>query len=413
MEQQVSSSWLTRFLYAAGKTGIPFQYLQFTGISVMAAALANRVSLSLYQGSRLYPNLITMLVGPSGVGKGRAINYGIGLLEEAGLGRAVGLFGGSLTSAALVDFLASEDGKLGDGRSRAYFISPELASSIKWGEHADALIKRMTDFYTGDLREFSDATRMKGGRTTIIEPCVNWLGGSTRMWLLGNLKPDAISGGFMARSFFVEQNEYPRDAPPFPVYPPDALEVREGLKKELGERIIRLSGEFKFTQSGQRLMEEWVTSRPRPQFDDQMPAFQRQRELALKLAMIVSASESSSLLLDYQHVYEGITLTETEKEEEKPLIRFVGSGGKMTDMEYIAERIKKFGEVTRAELTKMATSKGIESIQFQTIIERLKAQEDIEEIYVAPKTAGTKRRTIYRWSKASLSLSDLRREEAI
>ena len=403
-------TFVERYVYAQGKSDLPLIYHRHVAISILASCLQNRVWLEFYKGSPLYPNLYTFLVGPSGVGKGRAISAGMSLLEGAGLTEEVGMLGGSLTSAALMDFLSSKGGRLSNSTSRVYLVHPELSSSIKWGEHSDALVKRLTDLFTGDLSNYSDGTRTHRF-ITAGKPCINWLAGSTRRWLVTNLRSDVMAGGFMARGLFVEVlQKPPRQF--LPIYPPDYGIVMNDLQDQLVNRVYRLSGEFIITQGAMEYLQEWYMNRPEPKSEEALASWHRHRELSLKVAMVLSAGTDSTKLIRVGHLYEAVQLIEEIKAGERDLWDFVAAGGKVLDFDLVAQKIAYAGEIAHSELLRMLAPRGINARRLWEIINMLEQQDRVETKLQKFK-AGYKQKSvpIYKWISSKPTVTQLRRED--
>ena len=399
----MKSSWgdnfIERYIYSQGKSDVPSFFHRFVGISIVAATLQNTVWVELYKNSPLYPNLYTFLIGPSGVGKGRAISAGIGLLESAGLAEYCGLLGGTLTSAALIDYLAGDRGIIKSGTSRAYLVHPELASSIKWGEHSDALVKRLTDLYTGDLSSYADGTRTKKF-VSAGKPCINWLAGSTRKWLVTNLKSDAMAGGFMARGLFVEVG---RKLERFfiPEYPADYNEVMAELQQELAERIYNLVGPFVIDEEGMGFLREWYMNRPQPKSEEAQASWYRHRELALKIAIIFSACSNSSQIINMEHIYEAITLVEEVKTTESQLWEFIAADGKTVELLFVEEKIANAKVIDHPALVRFTSPRGITSRKLNEYLYILEQQGKVETKREPSPMNPSRSVVTYRWKSST------------
>jgi hypothetical protein len=370
MENNLRVNWkdsfIEKFIYAQGETDIPEIYLRYIGLSIISAVLQNRVWMELYPGDPLYPNLYTFLIGPSGVGKGRAISAGIRIIEACGLSDHCGMIGGSMTSASILDFLASKRGSIKPGTSRAYIVHPELASSIKWGDHSDALIKRMTDLFTSDLANYTDSTRTSGIKN-VGKPCVSWLAGSTRRWLVTNLKSDVMAGGFMARGLFVEV--FQRTKTIFlPEPPQDRNDIVGQLQVELAGRIYDLEGMMSLTEDALEYLKSWYMTREEPKSEEGKASWNRHRELSMKIAMILSASEGRDKIIKFDHLFEAISMVESIKSTESDLWGFISSGGKMVDIDFVSQKIELAGEIEHSELLNLTLRKGVNTKRLYELI---------------------------------------------
>jgi hypothetical protein len=402
VEQRVweegENNFVEKFIALQGLTETPNLYFRFVAISIISAVLQNKVWLELYPGSPLYPNLYTFLIGKSGIGKGQSIGAGMKMLSDSGLADEAGAFTGSFTAAALIDFLASKAGKGRADTSRAFIVSPEFASSIKWGDQSDAIIKTLTDLFTADLTNYTDMTRGKG-IVKIGKPCVSWLAASTREWLVSNLKPDAIRGGFMARCLFVEAT---RKTPgvSLPEKPPD-YELRFGeLQLQLISQISQLRGEFVLSAEAQSYLRDWYTSRVAPISPAAQASWNRHRELALKVALSLCAGDPQTVgIIEFDHLNEAISLIEMVKENESNLWSFVGSRGKTQDIDYVARRIRTAGTIYHTVLLNAcASARGILGKKLHELILTLEQSGKIRRGREEKTTSGrTSAKTYYEW----------------
>jgi hypothetical protein len=378
---------------------------------MIAACLQNKVYLELYKGSPLYPNLYTFLIGPSGIGKGRAISCVMSFLETCGVTEEIGVKGGSITSAALIDFLSSKKGSLPNGTSRAFLVHPELSSSIKWGEHSDAFVKRMTDLFTGDLGTYEDSTRTSGAKSA-GKPCMNWLGASTRRWLVTNIKADAMAGGFMARGLFPEVMNMPNTRQFLPIYPDDYPQVFDTLQQRLVNEILTLTGEFKMDTEALDYLEDWYMTRPRPRTEEGLASWQRHRELALKIAMALSAGTDSSKIINLGHLYQAVALVEEIKSGERDLWDFVIAGGKVIDLDFVSQKIAIAGEITHIDLLRATSSRGIHSRKLWELLDILEQQNRMVTKVIPANPALRKRKVIYyTWKSEKPTLAHSRQED--
>lgn len=399
-------NFVEKFIALQGDTPIPRIYLRFVALSLLSAVAQNKVWVELSPRNPLFPNLYIFLVGQSGSGKGRAMKAGLQLLESCGLQDYVGILGGTFTAAALIDFLASKWGKGVGDTTRSYVVTPEFASSIKWGEQADALVKTMTDLFTADLSVYTDATR-GGGVKRVGRPCVSWIAGSTRDWLVSNLNANAIGGGFMARCLFVESfQRLPLTFAPDP--PPNEAELWAALQLQLVDRIQRAQGRLIIEPKGLAYLREWHERRDVPRSDEALASWNRHLELSLKVATLLSlgdpaqgTSGSDPGSITEFHLYEAVSLVEEIKSTESMLWSFIFKKGKIHDIDYVAGKIKQAKEIDHsALLTRVASGRGILARRFTEIIETLRAAKKIEVTRQDRKDATNGKalgKLVYRW----------------
>ncbi len=263
----------------AGTSEVPAQYHLWCAISMIAAAVSNRVWLD--KGRKLAPNLYVALVGPSALGKGEAIETMLALVREQ---RRINYYKGKITGPGLIDILAmpSKHGRV--SWAHLYLVTPELSFSVGRGEWADALVKQMTEMYTGSPDAMLERTRTRGGMK-VIDYCLNWIAGTTREWLVSCIPPDAISGGFFGRMVVVP-GEYDFDTRYVrPIHDPDRDMIAAYLRARIA-RLAKLEGQFLLDPQAAEVETAWYLGRTPPTDPDLFAAWKRQHDLMLKLGMI-------------------------------------------------------------------------------------------------------------------------------
>ena len=278
--------YLRSYIAYAGISEIPPQYTKWCGLMTLAAAAEDRVWVSKFRDKHIPPNLYILLLGPSGIGKGEAIDTALRLIEPLGLR----VYRGKLTAPFLVDELASR--KL---PPKMLFVTPELALSVGSGQLADDLIKLMTELFTGGSYVFQEGTRTHR-RHTFTGHCLNWLAGTTKEWLRDCVSQEAVRGGFFGRVASVSA-VYDLDVRVYtPQYRRDHVRLEQELRTHL-EGIRGLSGEMALAGDANTLLEQWYMERPARSDEAMIPTWKREHDLVLRLAMLCSLGESADGVL--------------------------------------------------------------------------------------------------------------------
>src|SRR2546425_1209776 len=330
---------LDKYVYVAGESETPPQFHKACAIALAAACLQNRVWAATTRHSKLYPNLYTILLAPSGAGKGQAIQYALSYLnddQKAGSG----LYTGKATGAFLTDFLNMDEGKLDDGTTRVFLVYPELANSLGRKDLAQDFVTTMTDLFTGDLPTFMHGTRTKG-LVKVGKPCVNWLAGSTKEWLGSTIQATAVEGGFSARCLFIE-GQYASVRRWVPEYAADVEAVRLQVENWV-QKMLTVGGEMVLSGEAEDLGEMWYTTRERPHFPDSLPSWYRIRELSIKIAMILALAESDRLVIEARHLQDAIAYVEAIKDDERNILDWIGAKPERSDLDYVAHRVERVG----------------------------------------------------------------------
>jgi hypothetical protein len=113
------------------------------------------------------------------------------------------------------------------------------------------------------------------------------------------MPPHAVGGGFTSRIIFVYQNK-PEKLVAFPEMTPEMEVLKAKLIHDL-KVVEKLRGQFKLTEKAREWYEGWYTEVFKPETTPYASLdgyFGRKHDTLLKVAMCLSASKSSSLVVD-------------------------------------------------------------------------------------------------------------------
>lgn len=282
------------FLHAQGESEVPPQFFLWSLLSVMAAAVADRVWIKKFRSENLTPNLYTMLLGPSGCGKGQAIDAAVPLVKTLPRCRT---FEGPITAQGLEKFLHQIKKKEAGGRqlgSKVFLVHEELAMCIGEGKQASDFVKAMTGLWKSRVGVIEKQT-VTSGHYAMENPNLNWLCGTTKEWLIESIPLSALKAGFGRRIIGIE-GERNRDIRiPEPIFPEDYDEVMDHLRQRF-ELLSHMEGEFEKSIGAQAMEYEWYMQRPPPADEDAYPAWDQAHDLSLKLAMLIALAEGGDRL---------------------------------------------------------------------------------------------------------------------
>lgn len=380
------------YLHSRGEDDVPYYFHFWSIVSAIAAAVGNQVYFFRVRERPLYPNMYCILIGESGVGKGRAIEAVESILVDIG---AINYQRTKLTAQFLFDLLSdsAQDPMTGETKvianPRIYLCHPELAFYFGKGEHSQSLVETLTELYGGSCT-FGEGTRMHGAHT-VRGACINWLAGSTQEWMVKAVSTEAVMSGFFARVAVV----YPEADPPRqmmqPTYPPDYYEVMEHIKA----RFLMLSmmqGEMVQTPGALNWMEGWLANRKEPEDRLLLPAWRRQRELIYKLAMILCLADGGPMVLREHHVIRGEKLSRLVIEKCMPsLVEFSHRSFDTRHTNAVEDIIARKVTVTRSQLTKLAYKRGINGAGVRAALADLRQSR---QILVDTTTTGGE---VYTW----------------
>lgn len=309
-------NWLERYLEFTQNSEPPVIYHLWTGIVAIASCLQRKCYINWGHAQIIYPNLYAVLVGPPGGRKGTAMKIGKEFLTSIDI---------SLSSDSLgsIQALYNEI-----NTSRQMYIDPtdgldrEHKSLSVWSEEFQVFLNSLDQRFVLNLTDLFDCpSRWKyssiGRGMDDLSNC--WLtifGATTPSLLQSSLSQDAVGGGLISRIIFVVGYGKAKKVP-ITFLSKEEIELHDLLAEDL-EDIKNMTGPFDVTQEFMDVYSQWYLS-PHSTAgvdNDKFVGYNERRALHLrKLCMIISASESSSRLLEAKHLYRALHILEmTEKE---------------------------------------------------------------------------------------------------
>lgn len=285
----------------------PDSYHFWVAATVIAGVLQRRawINKGVYD---IFPNLYTVLVGPSGVTrKSRAMRMGTDLIENYEWANVIA---DKTTPEALMEAMMFGAGNFERQEDRSIEISVDSSAFIRASELAVFLNKQSyTSGMVALLTDLFDSPKTFRYETRNKKPIhlqnvsVNFLGASTPEWLASNLPEAAFEGGFMSRMILVVRHMRNR----FIAYPQDPEPGQtEALQKALSEIRKRFVGPVQLSPEASRWFEKWYISHETSARSDNynlLGFIERKPDTVLKLAMIISASMNPDRkTIDIQHL---------------------------------------------------------------------------------------------------------------
>lgn len=320
--------WIEGWLTYQENTEPPRQFVKWTAISIIAAALQRKCKLQMGHLT-WYPNMYIIIIGPSGSRKGTAMDPGREILNWKG----IKLSAESTTREALIRAIKNStssdtDVKTGtfDAHHSLTIYSQELTSFM--GYNNILLMSDLTDLY--DCRDpWNYDTKDETKKDFINATWLNLIGATTPETLHSALPMESIGGGFTSRLIFVYGAKKYKVVP-IPYLTEEDLAIYEKLQHDLTE-IQMLRGSFKISDSFVKRYSEWrIYNEEHPVFTDPRLGGYLDRRPAhtLKLAMILSASQSSEMVITESIFNRALKMLE---DVEKDMIRVYSGLGESSD----------------------------------------------------------------------------------
>lgn len=396
--RSLKQSWLDQFLaWIEGVSESPRIFHMWAAATVVGACAKRNCWVS--RGDwNCFPNMYTVLVGHTGLGKGRSINPVVGLLRESG---TANVLSDKLTIQHILERLSDHGESNGavEMHGTTLTFSHDASCLISSPELEDLIMSSETMAPLKELWEAKDGpfeygTRSKG-LVKIHKPCPSLLGGCTPSQVAVLFPPTTIGGGFVRRINFVYASE--RSKPiPWPLATNGSDDHKTALVEGLKE-IAQLRGEFQFTdQARQRFGDYYCESKATEFADEATASYETTKPIhALKLSECLSLARCE-LVIDEAEMALAIEMVNQCAEQLRHVFRGVGASelATVTDkvLAYIEARQSHNYVTTRSDLL-AALWKDVGTWQNLDVI--LSTLESGNLIYT--KQIGSV--TTYRWRK--------------
>lgn len=342
MSKRQNRDWLSAFLAYAEFGEAPKHMYFWAGVSAVAGALRRKVWID-QAYFKWYPNFYICLVAPPGiVSKSTTAGVALGLLRQV---PGIKFGPDVVTWPALVSaFAESTEGFEYNGMT--YPMSAMTLESSEFGNLLNPQDKEMVDLlvslWDGKQGSFEKSTK-HSGKDTVENPWINLIACTTPAWIAGNFPEYMVGGGFTSRTIFV----YADAKEKYVAYP--GLRVPKDLQRQAGSlvadltAISEMAGEYKLTADAVAWGEAWYhthySERAANLDPDRFGGYIARKQTHVhKLAMILSASQGDSMLIEPEHLQTAHSMI-TDLE---PDMQFVFSKIGRTDASLHAERLVSF-----------------------------------------------------------------------
>lgn len=244
--------WLTSFMDYTASMSAPKLFRQWTGLSMLSAALERKVWIETELG-HLYPNLYVFLVSPPGVGKTVLTSMSIRAIKALS-GHKVA--SSSITRATVVEELNEAErhaAGITGGASKfnsLYICSNELGTLLP--AYDLEFMSKLTEIY--DCHPYSERRRDRRHNAEIPRPQLNILAATQPGFLSSMLPEVAWEQGFLSRAILVYSGELIRKS----------LFAKSKHNDVLWEKLIsdlktigNVAGELLFTQEAADLLDNF------------------------------------------------------------------------------------------------------------------------------------------------------------
>lgn len=336
------ADWLSAFLNYASYGEAPRHMYFWAGVSAVAGALRRKVWID-QAYFRWYPNFYICLVAPPGiVSKSTTAGVAMNLLRQV---PGIKFGPDVVTWPALVSAFA-ESTEAFEFEGTFHPMSAMTLESSEFGNLLNPQDKEMVDLlvslWDGKQGSFEKHTK-HNGKDVIENPWINLIACTTPAWIAGNFPEYMIGGGFTSRTIFVYADAKAKYVA-YPGYsvPPNLPQMAEKLVEDLAV-ISTLTGPYELSPSARAWGERWYhthyTSKPINLDLERFGGYLARKQTHIhKLAMVLAASSSDSMVIEAEH----LEVAHTMVTDLEPDMRFVFSRIGQTNDALYAERLIAF-----------------------------------------------------------------------
>jgi hypothetical protein len=392
------SDWLRTYMGYTLPLEAPDKFHFWTGVSVIAGALRRRVWIDMGLFT-WYPNFYIVFVAPPGiVSKSTTLAVGMRFLRNV---KDVHFGPDAVTWPALTQALASSriDSPIGsDG------LVPMSCITIAASEFGTFLnpqdremIDVLVDLWDSRIGLWEKRTKTAGA-DRVVNPWLNLAACTTPGWIAGNFPEYLIGGGFTSRCVFVFADKKRKlVAYPSKEMPDESKAMESALAHDLQE-IARLQGQYVITPEAEEFGEAWYeehyTNISKELDTVQFGGYLARKQTHIhKLAMVLSASEGSEMLIKKQHLYAASEIVTSLESDMPQVFSTIGSQGGARNYLSIVDILRSRKQIRKRELYKMVAGRmsftefeqAMEGAIFAGWVEIINSGSSILYIYVPDK----------------------------
>jgi hypothetical protein len=202
-------NWIDSLVQECSHVETPESWLWWSFATCISAAAGNNYYLTSLKGDLIYkPNMLVILLGESGLGKGFPVNRAKLLVTKAGVTRVIA--GRSSIQAIIQELSRSKtiEGKPIISDSRGFIVNGELGSAFISDPQALHII---TDLYDGHYNP-EWVNLLKGdGAEKLKEPYITSLFGANPTVFYAAIPEDNITGGYIGRNLIIYEEKRSKD----------------------------------------------------------------------------------------------------------------------------------------------------------------------------------------------------------
>jgi len=363
---------------------------KWAAYSVIASALRKKTFLSLGR-IKIYPNIYIVFVAEPGIArKSQAISNAMSMLAQ--IPEIITSADASTKEALLQDLeVGATDELMPDGstfkHSSLCIFSKEFESFLGQKKENTKMLVLLTDLF--DCQELPWKYRTKtSGSNVVPSVFINLLAATTPDSLASSLPPTAVGGGLTSRMLFVWADKKKKKVPR-PFETEEEKELKDKLIKDLFV-ISRISGQYTMTEDCIEKWDEWYNKYEEADPDRicKDPSFNgwysRKPMYILKIAILVAASRSNSLLVDWEMIEKAISEIEEVEYQMGNAFKAIGKSVITSETDTVLQIIKARKCIDEKMLMSMVW-RDIDSNKFDNVIDTAVRSGKVRRNFKGPK----------------------------
>lgn len=378
------ANWLTDFVAYASSGECSERLAYWVGVSTVAAVLRRKVWLTRKPHYEWSPNFYILIVGPTGVKKNTAINYGYTLLEKM---EEINLGPDGTTWQALIEYISQKKETVILPNGEKFDMSCVSLGVGEFGVFFKLEEREFRDNLT-NLWDSKRGTVKKMTKTSgcdeIVNPWINLISGTTPNWLSSNFTEDMIREGFANRVVYLFEPAPPKEKDD--MFPPDVSFMESNLLSGLS-RMAMYAGPMEWSPEAEAFLPGWyskIKDQERALGEGSLEgAFMARKVVHMgKLAMVIAASQGSFPKVELSHVMEAIERLEALEGDTTRALGTIGQAKIPAATRMIVDAVRKAQKIDRARLYREQFMRTLTKSEFKDAVDGAIDAELIMELKV-------------------------------
>jgi predicted transcriptional regulator len=268
---------------------------------------------------------------------------------------------------------------------------------------SNGIVGLLTDLYDCPQSREGGGSAGQVGETNIREVCINLITASTPSWLIEEITPSVIEGGFTSRTLFVWSEE-PKKAISWPEEKEDRSAVQHTFASDLckiRDDLHEIKNKVSINEKALAYFDRWY--RTRHHYRDSFRASFGSREDShiLRLAAILCIADGTKQI-QLQHIKAAVTNVIRVRDEATKLFEGLGSKtGIVIAIDRIRDTLVGAGRevVTRTDINRKVQT-FIRKDQLDAIMDIMKELSMVQQFEIPSRKGGGRPVTVYRGTNA-------------